>query len=219
MNEKVTYPQIPSTVWWGVRKILINKPSVQLTEKTLAFQLNVQEAAAKVYLRELQKVGILSEENRPTPLANEWRLDNSYSNAIPKILETAYPSDLLDVIDVNEVDRETVKDWFLLEGLGAGSAGNKAATLVLLASSEPSEATSSTKTPASKTGVKGEKTITHKPSNIKKKQKVPSNKEPSQNLMPLNINLQIHISADSTNEQIDKIFQSMKEHLYSSNEN
>lgn len=216
MTEKTTYPQIPSTVWWGVRKILITKPNVQLTEKTLAFQLGVQEAAAKAYLKELQKVGILNEENKPTELANEWRLDSSYPKAIPKILKMAYPLDLLNSIDANQTDKKQVKEWFLLEGLGSGSAGNKAATLALLASPVPIEANNTTKTTPQKQNNSSDKI--KEPKQKDKGSKL--DRPPSgQNLMPLNINLQIHISADSTNEQIDKIFKSMKEHLYSSNDN
>jgi hypothetical protein len=41
----------------------------------------------------------------------------------------------------------------------------------------------------------------------------PSNKKEERH-MPLNINIQIHISADATSEQIENIFAAMKKYLY-----
>ncbi len=62
MVEKIRYPQIPSTVWWGFRSILVKSPRVTIDEKLLGAQLEVQETAAKAYINELKAVGLLSEE-------------------------------------------------------------------------------------------------------------------------------------------------------------
>src|SRR3546814_2184735 len=78
MADKNRYPQIPSTVWWGVRSILQRSPSTTIDERMLGVQLGVQEAAARAYLNELRSVGIITDEGKATPLAQKWRLDESY---------------------------------------------------------------------------------------------------------------------------------------------
>jgi hypothetical protein len=78
MADKSSYPQIPSTVWWGVRNILQRSPNVVIDERTLGVELNVQEAAARQYLAELRRVGILNDENKATPVAQKWRHDETY---------------------------------------------------------------------------------------------------------------------------------------------
>lgn len=67
MAEKASYPQIPSTVWWGVRRLLQRSPNAVIDERTLGVDLEVQEAAARQYLAELKRVGILNDDNKATP--------------------------------------------------------------------------------------------------------------------------------------------------------
>lgn len=77
MAEKDRYPQIPSTVWWGVRAIFQRSPNVTIDERLLAVQLKVQAAAARAYITELRAVGIINEDGKATPLALKWRLDET----------------------------------------------------------------------------------------------------------------------------------------------
>ena len=74
MAEKNRYPQIPSTVWWGVRSIIQRTPNATIDERLLGVQLGVQEVAAKAYIGELRSVGILTDEYKVTPLAHKWRI-------------------------------------------------------------------------------------------------------------------------------------------------
>ena len=87
MADKVRYPQIPSTVWWGVHAILNKTPNATLDEKFLSIQLGVQPAAAKAYIAELVSVGILTEEFKATPLAMKWRLEGTYSAAVDELIK------------------------------------------------------------------------------------------------------------------------------------
>ncbi len=64
MAEKISYPQIPSTVWWGVRSILQRTPGATIDERLLGVQLGVQEAASRQYIAELKRVGILNDDNK-----------------------------------------------------------------------------------------------------------------------------------------------------------
>jgi len=115
MADKARYPQIPSTVWWGVRGILNRTPNATVDERLLGIQLRVQDAAAKQYIVELKSVGILSEESRATPLALKWRLDATYVEAAEELIRSVYPEGLLAVAPLDSPDRQKVVEWFLRE--------------------------------------------------------------------------------------------------------
>lgn len=113
MAEKARYPQIPSTVWWGVRAILQRTPNATIDERLLGVQLDVQETAARAYVNELRHVGIITEDGKATPLANRWRLDETYREAAEKIINDAYPESLVQVAPPSEGDRQKIVSWFL----------------------------------------------------------------------------------------------------------
>ena len=70
VSDKNRYPQIPATVWWGVRAILNKTPNAVLDDRFLAIQLGVQEVAARQYITELTAVVFLTRRRRP----RLWRL-------------------------------------------------------------------------------------------------------------------------------------------------
>lgn len=233
MADKNRYPQIPSTVWWGVRSILQRTPSATIDERLLGVQLGVQEAAARAYLNELRSVGIITEEGKATPLAQRWRLDDSYPDAVSELIEATYPEGLIHIAPPGEAERQKIVSWFQREGLGHGAAGNKAATYLLLSSPTPNEAPRG----AAKT-VQGEGAQRSRParvvSNATAQTRGESRSMPAANRngnrsksagngtpesFPLNVNVQIHISADAGTEQIESIFQAMRRYLYDAPDN
>src|SRR6266478_6446475 len=115
MAEKNRYPQIPSTVWWGVRSILQRTPNATVDERFLSVQLGVQEAAARQYIAELKSVGILTDEGKATALAQKWRLDDTYAEAVGELLTSVYPEGLLQVAPPADADRQRIVSWFLRE--------------------------------------------------------------------------------------------------------
>jgi hypothetical protein len=117
MADKSSYPQLPSTVWWGVRNILQRSPNATIDERALGVELSVQETAARQYLAELKRVGILGDENRATPVALKWRLDETYAEAVDEILRNAYPEGLIQVAPRGAADRQKIISWFTREGL------------------------------------------------------------------------------------------------------
>lgn len=139
MADGTSYPQIPTTVWWGVRALFNKSPRAPLTEDSLGTELGVQSAAARQYLAELKRVGLLNDENRATELAHRWRLADTYTEAVQEILSRCYDEGLLAVATSPD-DRAKAVDWFRRQGLGDGSARNKAATYFLVSSPEPGEA-------------------------------------------------------------------------------
>jgi hypothetical protein len=229
MAEKNRYPQIPSTVWWGVRSILNRTPTATIDERLLGVQLGVQEAAAKAYINELRHVSILTDEGKATPLAQRWRLDDSYEAAVAELIRATYPEGLVHIAPPGEAERQKVVSWFQREGLGQGAAGNKAATYLLLSSPTPNEAPklaakSGQSDGSARARAPRRQTSGGRPSDVaetgtireagverEKKNPAPSR---SAEAFPLNVNVQIHISADAGSEQIESIFQAMRRYLY-----
>jgi hypothetical protein len=231
MADKVRYPQIPSTVWWGVRSILQRTPNATIDERLLGVTLEVQEAAARAYIVELRGVGLLSDENKATPLAQKWRLDESYADAVGQLIQSVYPEGLLHVAPPGGADRQKVVSWFMREGLGQGAAGNKAATYLMISSPSPNEAPRAVAKAAQSEGTPRARNAPPKaqrePAKVAREggRKSPEEagirrgvnsegKRIGGETFPLNVNVQIHISADAGTEQIESIFQAMRRYLY-----
>lgn len=153
----------------------------------------------------------------------KWRLDATYPEAVKELLSATYPKGLLDVAPPSEGDRQRAVDWFLHEGLGHGTATNKAATYFMLGSPTPNEAPSraaSGRKPAdeskqTKTSTQKVTTVT-KP-NLGRQSKSESSGKDGDNRnehIPLNVNVQIHISANAGTDQIESIFSAMRRYLY-----
>ena len=220
MAEK-SYPQIPAAVWWGVRGLLQRSPNAKYDAAMLGASINVQESAAKAYLRQLVSVGILDDEGKLTDIGGKWRLDESYEEAVDEIVAKNYDEALVAICPPGSVDRSVAKKWFMAQGLGEGSAGNKAATYELISSPEvgsiePKSSGSSreTKNPSS---ARNNKSTKRPKSNGAKVDDVPNDNNNGivrPEAFPLNVNIQIHISADATSDQIDSIFKSMRQHLH-----
>ena len=211
--EKRNYPQIPTRVWWGLRSIIKNRPSAKLSDSILATQLSVQPSAAKAYLNQFKIIGILDEEGASTPLASKWRNDSTYEEAKRTILDNSYPSELVEAYPPNEADVQKVSDWFEIGGLGAGTARNKASTYVLIANSKPGDF-DSTPAPKERTqpASRSKEGKTTRQSRVKTALKIDSETQ-TPAFPDLNVNIQIHISADASNEQIETIFASMQKYL------
>lgn len=219
MADKQSFPQIPSTVWWGVRALLQRSPNSPVTERTLGVHLNVQEAAAKQYVVELRRAGILDDESKATEIAHRWRHDETYADAVNDILEQTYPESLIQIAPPGDADRQKVISWFTREGLGTGTAGNKAATYLLISSPEPNTPPSKV---ASATGSSPQRRQPSKPPKTESPRKSESKSQQAHNQpqsfapdqMPLNVNVQIHIGADASTDQIESIFAAMRRYLY-----
>lgn len=215
------FPQIPSTVWWGVREILQKTPRAKLDDSVLATNLGVQAVAARQYLVELRRVGLIDEDGRGTDLANRWRMSETYVDAVEEIARAAYPDGLVTVSPPNAPDRQRAVSWFMHQGLGEGSAKNKAATYLLLTGPEPSTgAPTARRTEAKRPS--GSKPVSRSTgaaaTETQRKPEPPQaefsrDRESGNGTIPLNLNVQIHISADASIEQIETIFSAMRKYL------
>jgi hypothetical protein len=231
MADKTRYPQIPSTVWWGVRSILQRTPNATVDERLLGVQLEVQEAAARQYIAELKAANVITDEGKATPLAQKWRLDDTYTDAVKDLVASIYPEGLRHIAPLGDADRSKIVNWFMLEGLGKGAAGNKAATYLLVSSPTPNESPTRGATQASKEGGDARtrrQRATSKTRAVSSAQ-LPAERTtvmggskgvhsdrhpPASEKFPLYVNVQIHISADAGSEQIESIFSAMRKYLH-----
>lgn len=207
------YPQLPKAVWQGIWAILRKTPNRKLDEKALAAELDVQQTAAKAYARELIRLGILDEEYKPTERANAWRQDGRDKNLIEQILDDAYPQTLRELAPVSDLNRDKIVRWFMNDGLGMGSAKNKAATYLMLAEGVDEDAISPVKSTTSKS-IGADELPKRRPVRVAPAKSERPDVSPDRDFTPeLAVNVQIHISADATSDQIDAIFASMKKYF------
>lgn len=213
---EVTYPVFSGANWWKLRnKFKTAFPKGAITEEYLASVLGMQIASVKNngILSNLRTLGLLDDENKCTDLANRWRLDDTYISACEEMRNHVYPSELIDI----GTDRGAVTSWFMNKSGAGESQAGKLTSLYLLVSNpeikEPITKTKSTpKAPVDKPP-KAPKVI-EKSSSPESKNEIKVGNGGTIPTPSMNINLQIHISAEASPEQIDQIFASMAKHLY-----
>jgi hypothetical protein len=210
-GEKRFFPQIPATVWWGLREKFKKSIPNAVTETFLAVELNVQPTAAKAYLTELKRLGLIDEDGKPRDVAKKWRMDETYREASDELLRGAYPAELIDTAPPSEGEREKAVRWFMTTGdLGDGAARNKAATYFMIGGSEPPDEAPKTRASTNIDRTRRQAAPATRQSGASGEQENPP---PKAQLPPLNVNVQIHISADAGNDQIESIFSNMKKYL------
>lgn len=217
MAEKAGYPQIPARVWWGVRDMLNARPKMKFDDGSLAATLNVQPAAARQYLTELKRIGILDENGAATELGERWRHDERYEDVVGEILANSYPEGLSNIAPPGHAERAAVERWFAHAGLGSGTAKNKAGTYLMIANDRPGEAKvraapqRSERSSGERRAVRASEAPREAARPIRSKV---GGREQAGSTFPLNLNVQIHISADASTDQIESIFAAMKKYLH-----
>lgn len=221
MADKGSFPQIPRTVWWGVRSLLDRSPNAKVDDGFLSADLGVQQSASKLYLAELRRAGVINEDGKATPLGQKWRLDDTYGEAVEGLISAIYPEQLRQLGPIDSVDRTKVVAWFKSQGLGDGAAKNKASTYFLLGSTVPNDApaaaapkNNSTKAANRSPGKRAKVEAVQPPPPAVPAPIGKAHPTEHRDVPGLNVNLQIHISADATTDQIESIFSAMKRYLY-----
>jgi len=132
---------------------------------------------------------------------------------------------LVHIAPPGEAERQKVVAWFQHEGLGQGAAGNKAATYMLLSSPTPNEAPRAVPKNGGSEPAPSRRTPKKRSSPAASVDAADASTKTGDDgrdspvkgradSFPLNINVQIHISADAGTEQIESIFQAMRRYLY-----
>lgn len=223
MAEKTTYPMISTSNWLALRsqfqKTLPSQVAPSYLKSLLGF---TNENTAQSLLSGLRKLGLIDEDNRTTPRANDWRSDLKYSETCQKMIEEIYPQELIDLYSGPNIDRNSIKQWFMhTAALGDSGAAKVAAFYIMLNEGEVKSTDERKKTNGRPNVHKpSERTVDRAAKKAESESKSVSVDSESQNdkkvlqQPSLHIDLQIHIAPDASPEQIDAIFASMAKHLY-----
>lgn len=225
-----TYPKISRKLWWLIRDRLVKSiPSVVTPTLVTSLAQMAESSARSNVIAPLRELGLLDAENKPTELAQRWRHDDEYKTVCHEIRENTYPQELVEAFpDAGPESKEAIKNWFMKKGqVGEVAAKMYADTYILLCQADLNGKTDSS-LPSTKS--------TPRPSKITKREKTTSaasaaltttSQEPttlstlehqgahsSQRRLPaIHIDVQVHISPDTSSDQIDRIFESMAKHL------
>jgi hypothetical protein len=215
------YPKLPAKAWRNLRSRAASAPSTKFTASTVAALMGMGSpgSAENNTVRPMRRLGLVDEEGALTPRGHKWRVDASYPDACQEILDDVYPADLLALTDdTGGPNAEKVRTWFDHKGYGDSNARQMAATYVMIASKRLPDA-------APAEPAKGpRKTLTAKkvapPKKTTSAAAVPAQETPpiqsreNGGAPNVHLDIQVHIPAEASAEQIDRIFASMARHLY-----
>lgn len=222
-DTKTTFPSIPVTHWWKLRKKFQQSIPSAVTPGFIGAALNMKETSAKAnIIPALLAFGLIDENGKPKERAVKWRDDEEYATVCEEIRNEIYPKELLEALPPPAPDRESVKRWFARRtGSGKVAVGKMAKTYLLLCEADPSKTQGTAKRRTSSKGSKDRKRTEPKPksqaakSPVAKSSALVDEKDDNLRLVPsIHIDIQVHISPDATADQIDHIFASMAKHLY-----
>jgi hypothetical protein len=221
--ETKSYPRIPTKNWWDLRRRFRQSPPRQVDVSYLQTVLRLSEGAAKNLLPSLRVVGLIDDSGQPTQRAMEWRDDDRYANVCEEIREQTYPRSLLDALPPPNPDRDQVERWFAREtGTGEAAAKKMAAFYLLLCEADTSAAE---RAPERPTREQAQQRPRRRSAETPPRQRgaavtteTPLAPTPSSISRPdfpaVHIDINVHIDADASPQQIDQLFESMARHLY-----
>lgn len=207
-----SFPMLPVNHWWVLRsKFKQSIPGV-VTDTYLASVLNIQKNSAQAnVLPALKQLKLIDDSGKTLESAKEWRDDQKYPVFCQKLRKSIYPQELLDAFPEPAGQKDGIKSWFAHRtGTGASATNRMASIYMVLSEANPN---------APETRAAPKKAVAPVP----KKSGAVSSKPRSEAAMTarsvaeppgIHINLQVHISADASPDQIDKVFASMAKHIY-----
>jgi len=231
-NEETSFPKIPEANWWKLRDLFNKKVPAAVTASYLASALSMAESSAKANLiAPFKKIGIIEEDGKPTDLAYDWRDDNKYPDVCKTLLSNLYPQEVRDLFHSSDVDFQQLTNWFMNSArCGEPAAKMYARFYVLLLKADPkggvtlngnTKNTKSSEKITPKQIFKQKRNTSTVPTQtlpVEAPLSPPTNPIVLNNAPELHINIQLHISPESSADQIDKIFESMAKHLKGFNE-
>ncbi len=237
-KDKV-FPIITESHYWSLRdKFRSALPRSKVDANYVASLLGrmTSKSAQANVVRPIKLMGIIDDNGSVTDLGVRWRNDDQYADACKEILESVYPSQLLDLQPPPNPDRSGVSNWLLnATRAGASAASRQSSTYVLLANANLTRRNESNKSkePTPRRPRESTAGIPRATPRVKKNStsnergvetQTPEEREaaPAENSTTraiesgpsMHIDLQIHINPEMSSEQIDKIFESMGRHLY-----
>jgi uncharacterized protein DUF5343 len=231
--RKTSYPMLSPMHWWKLRKKFRQSIPGIVTDSYVATVLDMQVNSARANVMPfLKSLGLIDADGKPLERVKQWRDDEQYAVVCREIIKEVYPEELTHAITDPRNDKAKTERWFASQcGVGESAAGKMAAMYTILVEADPTkEVNGPAKAPAlKKTAPKAEagtkrqstaaKTVSSKPEAHGRDDhdldEHMAQRKHGQSIGPdVNINLQIHISADASPDQIEQIFVSMAKHLY-----
>ena len=216
---------LPVGSWWTLRKKFKQSIPGVVTDNYLATVLgmSVESVRANV-LPFLKPIGIIDDEGRTTERAKLWRDDGHYPEVCKAIAAKVYPKELIDAVPNPRDNRDAAKRWFANHtGSGDSACSRMAALYTVLIEADPATQPDGKSTkPKDRTQKKNLTKVSAPSKAVKLARSVPAPQPASltppsaiRNEGPdVSINLQIHISADASPDQIEQMFAAMAKHIY-----
>lgn len=222
-----SYPYLSANVWNELRLRFQKSVPAKVTPSYLQSALGFStEKAARNLIPQLRTVGLIDAEGVPTDLAKSYRLDAEYLEAAKSIVANVYPGELRDLYPGPTENVSSVSNWFMRDtGGGQASAGMQARFYLSLVSGElpavdrapkgstsdnPQVRTSEPRKPI----VRASKQNRGPEGDASNSQGNPDRAATGSNKPNLHLDVQIHIAADASIEQVDAVFASLAKHLY-----
>ncbi|MCF8467216.1 MAG: DUF5343 domain-containing protein [Sneathiella sp.] len=214
-------PKIMVKNYWAIRKKLKATIPSRLTSSFVAAALGIKEVSAQTnVISPFKQLDLINDQGVPTDLLFDWRDDDKYEATCKKIRENVNPEELLHLATDAESDKDTIISWIAGKFRVGNEAARQAAAVYLLLleadlSKQPDtikvQKTANSATKTKKSSENRSKPETDEEESVQKKSKKERGATGFEPI--LNLNIQIHISADSSPEQIETIFASMSKHL------
>jgi Family of unknown function (DUF5343) len=229
-TEAKTYPKISKKIWWLFRGRLAKSMPTVVTPTLVSSMAEMTEGSARSnVIAPLRELGLLDKDNKPTALAERLRHDDDYKEVCLAIRKQVYPTDLIEAFsDAQPEQKDAIAKWFMKVGkVGDAAAKMYADTYILLSQADVNKQNDSSsaavKNPTRSASTKPK--VTAETTQIQRERLTPdvaakpqqSDDQHSGNfkrrLPAIHIDVQVHISPETSSEQIDKIFASMAKHL------
>ena len=111
-DQNNSYPTISEKKWWTIReKFKASLPATVSPNYINTLLTLSSEASAKSnVIVPLRRLGLIDDDGKPTDLANDWRMDNKYSNSCNEMVNDVYPQELLDLFPDTHVEKNRARD-------------------------------------------------------------------------------------------------------------
>jgi hypothetical protein len=202
--------------WKTLRARAAAAPTVKFTPSAVAALMGMSSPASARdnTVVPMRRLGLIDDEGALTERGNKWRVDATYGDACQEILDDVYPHELLSLTGSDGmVDAARVRTWFDHKGFGDSNARQMAATYTMIASKRPPEAAppQARAVPPKKTAVsKRDAPPRRAASTGEAPAPSPLAVEPKPPGPNVHLDIQIHIPADASPEQIDQILRAWR---------
>lgn len=221
-TASVTYPKISKKSWFLVRDRLKKSIPSAITPTIVTSFAPMEESSARSnVINPLRELGLIDGKDKPTELAQRWRHDDEYT-VCHEIRNTVYPSRLIEAFPDGDLSkRALITKWFMTAGnVGKVAADMYTGTYLLLSQAnltQPEEKAAAKATPRKSPSqarlIKPAPNVEQVQSSEVPASSPPPGQDGHRRLPAIHIDVQVHISPDTSPEQIDRIFESMGKHL------